>query len=183
MNAIIDTSSLLALVKYYLPFSKSGKLYDLLKDKFLNGEILIIDKVADEAKYIAKGTILTELDFLTDKSNHIKTIDLLPNRSFFNMLENQFCNQSIKKLKRITETEFDLEKDRFLNTADCKILLFGLSLKDNSPLIVTEETITDNDSKLFKKIPENCKLAGLECCNIPTLLKDHFKLDLSIYLK
>jgi hypothetical protein len=44
MNAIIDTSSLLAFVRYYLPFDKSGTFKKLFQTKFEKGEIIILIK-------------------------------------------------------------------------------------------------------------------------------------------
>ncbi len=35
MKVIIDTSSLLALVRYYLPFDDDNVLFDLIKEKIL----------------------------------------------------------------------------------------------------------------------------------------------------
>ncbi|MFN8438181.1 MAG: DUF4411 family protein [Cytophagales bacterium] len=180
MNAILDTSSLLAFVRYYLPFDKNGNLKTLIETKFQNGEILILDKVINEAKYIAQGIILKELDFFNDKKKIISTNNLLPNAKFYNLLENQFCNKEILRLKGISEVEFDLEKAKFLNTPDANLILYSLSMKSNAPIIVTEETQTGNDNKIFKKIPENCKAINLECCTLPILFKNHFNLDIRL---
>jgi hypothetical protein len=183
MNVIIDTSSLLALVRYYLPFDTNNSLKEFIKEKFVSGELLIIDRVFEEASYISKGIILTELDFLNDKKKHIKTTDILPNSTFFNLLENQFCNKDVKKLQDITEVEFEFEKERYLKMADAKMILFALSIKKENPILVTEETKNANDNKLFKKLPDNCHTINIECCNLPKLFKDHFGINISDYLK
>lgn len=182
MNVIIDTSSLLALVRYYLPFDKNNLLKDFIKEKFEAGELIIIDKVFEEATYISKGIILTELDFLKDKKKHIKTTDILPNTAFFNLLENHFCNKDVKRLQDITEVEFELEKERYLKMADAKMILYALSIKKENPILVTEETKNANDNKLFKKLPDNCSSINIECCNLPSLFKKHFKINISEYL-
>ena len=86
MNALIDTSSLLAFVRYYLPFDKNGTLRSFLERKYESGEIVILDKVIEESKYIAQGVILKKLDFLNDKSRKTKVIDtslILPSKKFF----------------------------------------------------------------------------------------------------
>jgi len=90
MTAILDTSSLLSLVKYYLPIDKTGRLKEIIESKYLTGEIKVIDKVIEECGYTAKGIILTELEFLNEKSSHIKTNDLLPNQAFFKFT-NAWC--------------------------------------------------------------------------------------------
>lgn len=46
------------------------------------------------------------------------------------------------------------------------------------PIIVTEETRSKNDGKVFKKIPTNCLVAGIECCTLPVLLKTHFNINI-----
>ena len=39
MKVIIDTSSLLSLVRYYLPFDQKAKLFDFIKSEFENGNV------------------------------------------------------------------------------------------------------------------------------------------------
>lgn len=184
MKAIVDTSSFLALIKYYLPFDKNNFLKNIIQEKFEKSEIIVIDKVFQEAKYISGGIILEKLNFITEKSKFIvKTDEILPSVKFFNLLENQFCNKSIVKLKGLTDIEFDLIKNEYVKGADCRMILYALNIKDDDVLIVTEETKTTNDDKFFKKIPENCSHIEIECCNLPKLLKDFLKIDLSEILK
>lgn len=178
MNAILDTSSLLALVKYYLPFDKNSLMFLLLEEKIESGEIIILDKVYEEIQYVAGGIILEQLPFLKNKKLHIKTNELIPSKTFYNLLENQFCDQAIKKLKGITDIEFENEKTRFLQSADANLILYALSIKGKNPIIITEETKTANDSKLFKKIPENCRCIDMQCCNLPEFFKTHLGLNL-----
>lgn len=67
MKVVLDTNSLLSLVRYYLPFDKSGVLFNLIKNKILKGEIIIIDKVLEECEYVSKGIVISTLPFLQDK--------------------------------------------------------------------------------------------------------------------
>ena len=39
-------------------------------------------------------------------------------------------------------------------------------------IIVTEETPTNNDNKLFKKIPTICKMQNIKCISLVELLKE-----------
>lgn len=179
MIAVIDTSSLLAFVRYYLPFDKNGTFKKLIENKFDSDELLILDKVFGETKYISQGIIQKELAFIINKKKHIITSSILPTPKIFNLLENQFCNKDVMKLKGISEIEFESEKTRFLQSADLNLVLYALSVKNNNPIIVTEETKFSNDNKVFKKIPENCNTVNITCCTLPVLLKDYFKIDIS----
>lgn len=67
MKVVIDTSSLMALVRYYIPFDKDDSLKNFFKEKVVSKEIIIIDKVAIEAKRNAKGIITKSLEFLENK--------------------------------------------------------------------------------------------------------------------
>lgn len=111
MIVVIDTSSLLSLVRYYLPFDNQNILYNFIKSKVENKEIIILDKVYEESKFQSKSIIVDKLDFIGDKKNHHKTIEILPTKKFFNQLENQFINGSIKN--KLSEVEFENTKMTF----------------------------------------------------------------------
>lgn len=68
MKVVIDTNSLLSLVRYYLPFDKKGVLSQFIQSKIEIGDIMIIDKVLEECTYNSKGLVLAKLPYLTDKS-------------------------------------------------------------------------------------------------------------------
>jgi hypothetical protein len=183
MIAILDTSSLLAFVRYYLPFDKNGTFKELIKTKLENGEIIILDKVVEESRYQSKGIILKILDFIESSKKAVNTKELLPPPKFFNLLENNFCDKSILKLKDIDTVGFEIEKAKYLKSADANLILYAMNIKDNNPIIVTEETLNSNDGKIFKKIPTNCKAIDIECCTLPQLFEFHYKLDISELLK
>lgn len=187
MKVVIDTSSLMALVRYYLPFDKDDSLKNFIKSKIESKEIIVLDKVTLESKRIAKGIISENLEFIEDKKNQLKTDLLLPSQSFLRDLENRLCYRAQRN--KINETEFENRKKEFLESADAKLILYCLSntnidkLNFDSIILVTEETRTDNDDKLFKKLPEICELLNIEHCNLPTLLDKYFGLKLSNFLK
>jgi hypothetical protein len=185
MKVLIDTSSLLALVRYYIPFDKENSIKDFIKKRIDSGIVIVIDKVYEESRFTSKGVIINDLDFLKDKKRHYKTDELLPSPKFFKILDNQLCYASQKN--RLDTAEYELSRNNYLNSADAKLVLYCTkdsdSLGIDKPILVTEETITDNDNKLFKKLPAICSILGIDQCNLPTLLKDHFKISLSQYLK
>ena len=122
MKVVIDTSSLLSLVRYYLPFDKDLVLYNFFKSRVESGEIVILDKVYEECKYTAKGIVIETITYLENKKNRVKTEDILPNRRFFNQLENQFINRAIRN--KLSDVEFEnlsryillYQNDLFLNS-------------------------------------------------------------------
>ncbi len=128
MKAVIDTNSLLALVRYYIPFDKQGVLFGFFKQKIQKSEIIIIDGVLEECEYISKGIVITTLNYLKDGTfvpvNTNSIYAPAPTR-FLNMLENQFVNKAIKQLRKITDDEFDNQKDEFLKNADMRQIIFA----------------------------------------------------------
>lgn len=177
MIVLIDTSSLISLVRYYLPFDKDQTLYNFIKEKIESRNILVLDKVFEECAYTAKGIVLEKLKYLKSKKNITKTTEILPTQKFFNQLENQFINGSVKN--KLSEVEFENRKNDFLNSADAKLLLFGVSDSSKQFLLVSEETETSNDNKSFKKLPAICKILALEIITLPELLKKYQEINLS----
>ena len=172
MKVIIDTSSLLALVRYYLPFDNNRTLFDLIQGKIYNKEIIIIDKVVEESKFITKGIILQKLDYLKDRTIRINTTEILPTKKFYNQLENQFVYRSVKN--RLNEAEYEKMKESFLQSADAKLILYALEynrkndmFKDDKIIIVTEESPSENDNKFIKKIPQIGKILELDVITLP----------------
>jgi hypothetical protein len=188
MKVVIDTNSLLSLVRYYLPFDKKGVLFQFFKKKIEIGEIIIIDKVLQECTYNSKGIVLATLNYLNDKvflktaKVPFKTESLLaPSPAkFLRQLENQFVNTVIRKHRKLTDTEFDNQKNSFLNDADMKQIILSLNLlKDGEKVVlVTEETESSNDNKLFKKIPAICKELNIETLTLPELLAKYDGIDI-----
>ena len=183
MKGIIDTSSLLNVAKYYLPFDKNGKLKRQLELLFNSGEILVIDKVELQSRNIAKGVVAHELPFIFNQRKRIiNTSAVLPDARFFTRLETDYCNQFIRIRKKLTDAEFDNQKSEFLKDADAKMILYALKIAGSKPTIVTEESSNQNDGKLFKKIPTICSLEGIDCCTVPEFFKQHCHLDLGALL-
>lgn len=188
MKVVIDTNSLLSLVRYYLPFDKKGVLFQFFKKKIEIGEIIIIDKVLQECSYISKGIILTVLDYLNDKT-FLKTAKI-PNKTdsllapspakFLRQVENQFVNTIVRRQRKLSETEFENRKNAFLNDADMRqIILCSNLIKDGEKVVlVTEETESSNDDKLFKKIPSICKELDIETITLPELIAKYDGIDI-----
>jgi hypothetical protein len=185
MKVVIDTNSLLSLVRYYLPFDKNSVLFDFIKAKIEQSEIIIIDKVLEECSYNSKGIVLEKLPYLGDKSFHksaklpYKTDTLIaPSPAkFLRQLDNQFVNTVIRNQRKLTDVEYENQKNHFLEDADMKLIILCLNLKKDSifddVILVTEETEVSNDNKLFKKIPAICKELDIATMTLPQLLEKY----------
>lgn len=178
MKAILDTSSLMSMVRYYFPFDTENTLTQFIKAKLTSGEWIIIDKVHEEAKYLSGGLILNKMSFLKDK-NFIKSANIayrteliIPPapRRFANMLNDNFTIPVMKR--RLSPAEFEVNKDNFVRSADMRQVLLCWSLAHNNEeaIVVTEETGASNDNKLFKKIPAICEQLGLLSATLPQLM-------------
>lgn len=175
MTVVIDTSSLLSLVRYYLPFDKNNVLFDLIETKIKSKDILVLDKVCEECEYTSKGIVIKTLPYLKSKKNQINTAGFLPTKKFFNQLENQFINGAVKN--RLTKVEFEEVKNEFLKSADAKLILYSLNNKKDENVIVSEETEAQNDNKYFKKLPAICKILNLKIKTLPELLAEYDEID------
>jgi hypothetical protein len=183
MRFIIDTSTWVSLVRYYKPFDNNFVIYDFFKQKIREGEFILLSEVSKECSYVSKKIVTKELDFVIDKQFITKTTSLLPNKKFYNLLDNQFCNQFQKKL--LSDTDIESLTNEFLKSADAKITLKAIEISktlDNQIIVVTEETTTNNDNKLFKKIPSICKELNIECIGLPKLI-EFFNKEVTVRIK
>lgn len=186
MKVVIDTNSLLSLVRYYLPFDKNSVLFDFFKTKIEEREIIIIDKVYEQCLYNAKGIILQKLAFLEDKAflksaktSHKTEALIAPSPGkFLRMMENQFV-VSVQR-RKLTDVEFEIQKNIHLEDADIKQIILCLHLmldEGENVVLVTEETADSNDNKLFKKIPAICKELGIKTMTLPELIEQYEELS------
>lgn len=180
MKIVIDTCSLMAMVRYYMPFDKDKVFQNFVKQKITDGELIVIDRVYDESRNISSGEIIRELAFLSDKEflsltkTPYKTDATLPLRParFENMMNDQFVVQTQKS--KLSVAEFQTLKEGFYNNADIKQILLCQNLindGDCDVLLVTEETASNNDNKLFKKIPAICEFLEIETITLPKLIR------------
>ena len=189
MIVVIDTNSLLSLVRYYLPFDKDGTLFNFLKNKISNNDIIIIDKVLNECEYVSKGIVMKSLTYLNDKA--FKKSYGLPYRTdfilapspakFLRQVDNQFVYGVVKN--KLSPVEYENRKNVFMNSADMKLILYCLNFQkdnlDEDIFIVTEETEESNDSKAFKKIPAICKMIGIKTLTLPQLLQKYENIEIN----
>lgn len=189
MKAVIDTSSLVSLVRYYLPFDKKGVLFDLIKGKFLNGDLILLDSVFEECKFVSRKMVVKKLEYLSDKDfvkEHkliVRTNELIPisPRKFLNLVKNQFVAVPAQ-FRKLSNAEFEVQKNRFMESSDAKLIMYCQHLildnEEEEIYLITEETSTANDLKLFKKIPAICAILGIPVITLPELLEKYPEVDL-----
>lgn len=187
MKVVIDTCSLRQLVRYYLPFDNDGVLLNFFKEKIESGDVILLDKVIDECKYMSKGVIIEKMPFLCDAKYLMNTIDIIPKspRKFFNMLNNNFAVNEL--CNALEPTVYETVKTTYTRTADFSLIVYCHNHKfDNAddifyePLVIlTEETSNSNDKKYFKKIPDICKFLKIKTLSLPEYFKND-NIDISI---
>lgn len=182
MKAVIDTSSLVSLVRYYLPFDKEGKLTSFLEERILAKKIIVMEEVALECKRLGKGLVVDAFPFIAQPKFKTSVADIHVNRALYNLVDNNFVNGSIKAL--LPEAEYQSEREKFTSSADFAMVLYAYSLKEKEEVIVvTEETGYSNDSKPFKKIPDICSIIGVRALNLPTFLMESGIIDLTVEMQ
>lgn len=162
MIGIIDTSSLVAIARYYLPIKDEVKLLRFIESKFRSGELILLSSIHVEASRTQKGIALELMKFLNDNELRFNNSDLTPPapRKFSNQLDNNFCVTLQKK--KLSSEAYSLQKDQYMSTRDAKMLLYALNNIDKEPVIITEETMLSNDGKLFKKLPAICDILDIK---------------------
>ena len=162
MRGIIDTSSLVAIARYYLPIKDEVKLLRFLKSRFQSEELILLSTIHREASRTQKGIALELMDFLNEKELRFNDSELVPPnpKKFSNQLDNSLCIYLQKK--RLSAEAFAIQKAQYLSTGDAKLLFYALNNMDREPVIITEETMFSNDGKLFKKLPAICEILGIK---------------------
>lgn len=185
MRTIIDTSSLIRMAQYYYPFDNTKTIDNFLQSEIQNGSIIVLDKVYEEIKYTSQGIVLKSFSCLEDQKYIRSTSGLMPTNKFYNMLDNMFVDRTIKKRKLGNdENAYQNERQNYLQGADCNMIVYAMNENNEiDPIqILTEESSTQNDGKLFKKIPIICQQINIPTINLVDYFKQHNE-DLTIEIK
>jgi hypothetical protein len=127
MKVVIDTSSLLSLVRYYLPFDKEGKLIPFFERSIAEGSIVVLDRIAVECRRQGQGQVIKAMPFLL-KSKYLTALtDIKTSRKLYNQIDNNFTNRSQTSI--LPPAEYSLKRDEFVNSADFEIILYAYSIK------------------------------------------------------
>ena len=183
MEYYFDTSSLVALARYYHPFDKEGKLLGFIRTKFQNKEIVILDVILNEARYISNGVVLKSYPFVEEhKDLIVNTKEMMPfsTKKFGNMVDKNFAVAAQVNNGKIN---YSIIKQKFLESGDGKLILTMFNRlhddQDAEICIVTEESRFSNDGKGFKKIPALCSMLGARCITLTDYLSTtSFRVDM-----
>lgn len=171
MTALIDTSSLLAFCRYYLPLDTSY-WEKWLQNQLEEGNLKLLDTVKSECKRVSGGLVIKKMAWFGEYKNTENTTGLIaPNPVKFNKrINDHFTRQQEKR--RLTAEEFEALKRTWLSNADAHLIIKALQLKGKSEdmCIITEESGTENDEKLFKKIPAIARMLDIEVHSLPEYL-------------
>lgn len=179
MKAVIDTSSLVSLVRYFIPFDKEGKLKTFLEENIRSGKIIVLEQVAEECKRQGKGQVIEAFPFVVKPKYKTSVAGIKPNKAIYNLINHNFINASVKAL--LPEAEYQLVRNQFIASADFAMMLYAYSIKDKeNVVIVTEETGYSNDGKPFKKIPDICSIIGVKTQNFPSFLLENGIINMTI---
>ena len=93
-------------------------MYNFIKYKIEQGEIIIIDKVLEECSYNSKGLVIQKLSYLEDKlflksaKLPLKTDSIIaPSPAkFLRQVDNQFVNSIVLKQRKLTDVEYENQK-------------------------------------------------------------------------
>lgn len=174
MTTIIDTSSLLTFVRYYLPFDSKGVLRSFIEGQIRQGKVVVLDAVWEECGYVAQGIIVQELSELQESIED--TTSLLPpsQRKMSNLLDENFCYRAMRN--KLSEEQYSFQKQEFMKSADYKIIVKSMQPRDmfeEGCCVLTEETSVSNDNKVFKKLPSILKSQNIPVSNISQFFKDN----------
>lgn len=176
MEYYFDTSSLVALARYYHPFDKEGKLFGFIRTKFQNKEIVILDAILNEARYTSNSLVLKTYPFIDEYKDFIvNTKEMMPysTKKFGNLVDQNFA---VAPLVNNNKINYSIMKQEFLESGDGKLLLTMYNRlhddKDAEICIVTEESRSGNDKKIFKKIPVLCGIIGVKSITLVDYLSE-----------
>ena len=191
MRVVIDTCSLLSLARYYLPFDKDLVLYNIIKQRILRKEIIIVDKVYEECKYVSDGLVSKSLNFFLDKNFKRKaqmpydtSLLVAPNpKELLHKVDEVYARKAIIRQKGLTPTQYEEKKYKFLRDADMTQVILCLRYKDEGvPVtLITEETERNNDNKPFVKIPVICKDLQITTTSLPKYVIQAGGIDFSFH--
>ena len=162
---VIDTSSLLSFIKYYQPFDTNNQLTKYLQDCFRDGTLILLEAVQNECKRVSGGIIFDNFSHDLEKGkSRIQEIT----KKQLRKIDDHWAIQDLRKVA----INYDDLRKKAIESPDFQLIFYVQSHPEEDLTIVTEETASQNDGKIFKKIPIICKHEEIPCITLPKLLKE-----------
>lgn len=174
---LFDTSSLISLVQYYLPFDIDRRLRNFLSKGFEKKEFILLAVVKDECKNVRQGLVFKE--FIKD-SIKATPFDEVITEKLHREIDNNFIASMAKK-KQLDEQQYNSQKQEFIKSADFQLIHYAMLKKQCT--IITEESLTSNDNKLFKKIPKIAQQKSIKYLNLAEFIQEKLDMSLKISIK
>ena len=167
-KCVIDTSSLLMLARYFLPFDDDKVLAGKIQECFMSKSLILLQSVFEESDRVAQQLVVKTLAFLIGKKlSKVKNNELLEESMPFR-LDNNWAIPNQKR--KLTNEEYIQQKSGYIKSADFQLVYYAIEHENTR--IITEEIRSQNDGKLFKKIPIICQEEKIPCKNISELLQE-----------
>ena len=168
------------LAKHILPIDNDSIVRNFLENAISNQDIIILDSVSDECRYVSQGIIHQELPIIQDSQNITNTSNIILTVRSHNLLDNNFC-YGVQQ-SRLDANEFRNRKGAYLDSADGKIISYLLHPDDVNEefIVITEESSSNNDGKVFKKIPLICAELGVDTVPIINYLTEFNDLTIKL---
>lgn len=130
---------------------------------------VLLKEVKNEIEVVARGKVLKEMSFL-------KKITLIPQREYTFQDRKKVDQWAIDKMKNTLEEKeggeaYRQRKQRYLEEADPALIFYAFESPETRT-VVSEESRSRNDGKLFDKIPEISDKNGIKCTTLPEFLKE-----------
>lgn len=164
---VIDTSSLLVLVRHLLKFDRDGKLLKIIKEMFSQGTAVLHEVVHEE---IHRKMVAGALGFLHSAP---RVLVQKPTPARLRHVHDHWIN----KERNLT----DIKLEEYSLKADCQIIehcrRMNAKMSSIEHVVVTEELpyLDENSNarpRPFKKIPDICASEGVRCMNLVDMLKE-----------
>ena len=177
---LIDASSLRALVRYFFLFDRADVLAEFIRRCFEQQTIVLHEQVWREVRYLCGPA--QPLHFLPREKTVGTDISIV---SLAKKARSHWLNED--KRKELSKEKVKLAYRDFTKEADYHLIAFCLQKRRTDPgqefIIVTEETIHQNDDKPFKKIPAICRIEGIRCINLVQMLCDELGVEIKFIIK
>jgi len=138
----------------------------------------LLKEVEDECKWVSQGLVFEKL--LKPHNISVMPFNEIITDKLHREIDNNFI-VSLTKKNRLEQQEYESQKQTFIQSADFKPIHYAI--QNPQCTIITEESLAENDNKLFKKIPKICEAKGIKWLNLTKFIQEKLELSFNITYK